>query len=58
MIGDLVNLATYSMVGSGGDIGNFLFRLDQMGVFAFLLPFLLIFGTCLWSFNKSSGTWK
>lgn len=42
MLEGLVNLASYGM-GSGGDIGNFLFNLEQMGVFSFLLPFLLIF---------------
>jgi hypothetical protein len=43
MIGGLISLASYGMVGSGGEIGNLLFRLEQMGVFAYLLPFLLIF---------------
>jgi len=27
----------------GGDIGNFLLQLEQLGVFSFLLPFLIIF---------------
>ena len=42
MIGGLISLAYYG-AGSGGEIGNLLFRLDQAGVFAYLLPFLLIF---------------
>lgn len=28
---------------TGGDIGNFLSQLEQMGFFAYALPFLLIF---------------
>lgn len=28
---------------SGGNIGNFLLQLEQLGVFSFLLPFLIIF---------------
>ena len=42
MIGGLITLASYGL-SNGGDIGNLLFNLEQMGVFAYLLPFLLIF---------------
>jgi hypothetical protein len=42
MLGGLISLASYGL-GTGGDIGNALFQLEQMGVFAYLLPFLLIF---------------
>jgi len=42
MIEGLITLASYSL-GTGGGIGNALFQLEQMGVFAYLLPFLLIF---------------
>src|SRR6056297_2047698 len=42
MIEGLIALASYSL-GTGGGIGNALFQLEQMGVFAYLLPFLLIF---------------
>ena len=41
MIGDLF-LAYYSSIG-GGTIGNMLFQWEQAGVFAYVLPFLLIF---------------
>lgn len=36
-----VSLAYYSYFG--GDIGNFLLQLEQLGVFSYLLPFLIIF---------------
>lgn len=42
MIEGLISLAFYG-VGTGGTFGNFFNQLDQMGVFAYLLPFLLIF---------------
>jgi hypothetical protein len=42
MIEGFIGLASYGL-GTGGDIGNALFQLEQMGVFAYLLPFLLIF---------------
>ena len=42
MIEGLISLASYGL-GTGGGIGNALFQLEQMGVFAYLLPFLLIF---------------
>ena len=41
MIGDMF-LAFYSSIG-GGTIGNMLFQWEQAGVFAYVLPFLLIF---------------
>ena len=41
MIGGLF-LAYYSSIG-GGTIGNLLFQWEQAGVFAYILPFLLIF---------------
>lgn len=41
MIGEIF-LAFYSSIG-GGTIGNLLFQWEQAGVFAYVLPFLLIF---------------
>jgi hypothetical protein len=41
MIGGLF-LASYGL-GTGGAVGNLLFDLEQMGVFAYVLPFLMIF---------------
>ena len=46
MIGGVIALASYYSTGSlgtGGTIGNILFQLEQQGVFAYLLPFLMIF---------------
>lgn len=42
MIEGLISLASYGL-NTGGSIGNALAQLEQMGVFAYLLPFLLIF---------------
>jgi hypothetical protein len=42
MIGGIIALASYGIV-SGGSIGNFLFQLENAGVFSYVLPFLLIF---------------
>ena len=42
MVGGMISLVSYGL-GTGGAIGNALFQLEQMGVFAYLLPFLLIF---------------
>jgi hypothetical protein len=41
MIGGLIQLATWGF--SSGGIGEFLNEMEQQGVFAYLLPFLLIF---------------
>lgn len=53
MIEGLISLASYS-IGTGGGIGNALFQLEQMGVFAYLLPFLLIFALVYGILNKTS----
>jgi len=42
MLEGLVNMA-WASVYSGGAIGDLLYQWEQMGVFAFVLPFLLIF---------------
>ena len=42
MIGGIIALASYGIVG-GGSIGNFLYDLETMGVFSYVLPFLMIF---------------
>lgn len=42
MIGGMIALATYG-IGTGGAAGNFLFELEQLGVFSYVLPFLMIF---------------
>ena len=38
---EIVSLAPYGFYG--GDVGNLLLQLDQLGVFSYLLPFLIIF---------------
>lgn len=42
MLEGLITLASYGL-GTGGVAGNFLFELEQQGVFAYVLPFLMIF---------------
>lgn len=42
MFEGLLTLASYGL-GTGGTAGNFLFQLEQQGVFAYVLPFLMIF---------------
>lgn len=42
MIGGIIALASYGIVG-GGAVGNFLYDLETMGVFSYVLPFLMIF---------------
>jgi hypothetical protein len=42
MIGEVINLASYGSFG-GGDIGNILAQWEAAGIFAYALPFLLIF---------------
>lgn len=42
MLGGIISLAYYG-VAAGGTFGNMLYYLEQNGVFAYLLPFLMIF---------------
>ena len=42
MLGGIISLASYGL-GTGGTAGNLLFQLEQQGVFAYVLPFLMIF---------------
>ncbi len=42
MIGGLIALASFGIAG-GGNIGNFLYQLENAGVFSYVLPFLMIF---------------
>jgi hypothetical protein len=59
MLEGLISLASYNYYG--GEIGNILSQAEQMGVFSYLLPFLLIFAivngilsiTRLFDSNKS-----
>jgi len=51
MIGDMF-LAFYSSIG-GGTIGNMLFQWEQAGVFAYVLPFLLIFAVVFGILSKT-----
>jgi len=59
MLEGLISLASYNYYG--GEIGNILSQAEQMGVFSYLLPFLLIFAivngilsiTKLFDSNKS-----
>ncbi len=59
MLEGLISLASYNYYG--GEIGNILSQAEQMGVFSYLLPFLLIFAivngilsiTGLFDSNKS-----
>jgi hypothetical protein len=53
MIEGLISLASYGL-GTGGDIGNALFSLEQMGVFSYLLPFLLIFALVYGILSKTN----
>lgn len=46
MLGGIISLASYYSVrgiGTGGAIGNLFYQLEQQGVFAYVLPFLMIF---------------
>jgi len=51
MIGGMF-LAFYSSIG-GGTIGNMLFQWEQAGVFAYVLPFLLIFAVVFGILSKT-----
>ena len=42
MINEAINLASYGFFG-GGEISTLLMQFEQMGVFSYLLPFLVIF---------------
>lgn len=42
MLESVISLASYGL-GTGGAAGNFLFQLEQQGVFSYVLPFLVIF---------------
>ncbi len=42
MIGGFITLASYGIVG-GGATGNFLYQLENLGVFSYILPFLMVF---------------
>ncbi len=42
MIGGLIVLDSFGIVG-GGTVGNLLYQLQNMGVFSYVLPFLMIF---------------
>lgn len=51
MLGGIISLASYGVV-AGGTFGNILFYLEQNGVFAYLLPFLMIFAMVFGILNK------
>jgi len=42
MLESVISLASYGL-NTGGTAGNFLFQLEQQGVFSYVLPFLVIF---------------
>jgi len=42
MLIGIISLASYG-ISSGGAVGNLLFRLEDLGFFAYVLPFLMIF---------------
>jgi len=42
MLTGIISLATYGIL-SGGAIGNLLFQLENLGFFAYVLPFMVIF---------------
>ncbi|PJE81407.1 hypothetical protein COU58_02910 [Candidatus Pacearchaeota archaeon CG10_big_fil_rev_8_21_14_0_10_32_42] len=52
MIEGLISLASYGIVG-GGTVGNFLYQLETMGVFSYVLPFLMIFALIYAILSKS-----
>ena len=52
MIG-VLTLASYGLIG-GGSIGNFLFQLENLGVFSYVLPFLMIFAVVYAILSKTS----
>lgn len=60
MLGGIISLASYGL-GTGGTAGNLLFQLEQQGVFAYVLPFLMIFAvlfgilTKIEIFGKNKG---
>jgi hypothetical protein len=53
MIGGLINLVSYG-IGTGGSVGDILFRLESMGFFAYVLPFLLIFALVYGILSKTN----
>ena len=51
MIG-VINLVSYG-ISSGGAVGNLLYQLETMGVFEYVLPFLMIFALVYAILNKA-----
>jgi len=51
MIG-VINLVSYG-ISSGGAVGNLLYQLETMGVFSYVLPFLMIFALVYAILNKA-----
>jgi cation transport ATPase len=55
MLGGIISMVSFvstAGMGTGGTFGNILFQLDQQGVFAYLLPFLMIFLVLYGILNK------
>lgn len=51
MLGGIISLASYGL-STGGTAGNILFQLEQQGVFAYILPFLMIFAVLFGILSK------